>query len=142
MSDDKTNDLAVLLPDREVTVAGETLTVREIRFGERVRHAAQVEALLTAMWAAIRDAEGQEITGALLDAVFASQSEAFATLMAVSVGKPREWLDTLSDADGSLLMYEFWGVNSRFFMRQLVTKGVLRHLAATAPSDGANSSPA
>ena len=142
MSDDKTDDLDVLMPDREVEVAGEKITIRELRFGMRVSHAKQLEGILTALFMEISRAADQEITIDMLDAIFSAHAEGFADLMAAATGKPRRWVDELSDAEGTKLMFEFWGVNSRFFIRQLVTKGVLRNLRGNAPSDGANSLPA
>lgn len=137
------NEVDVLMPDREVVVAGETVSVRELRFADTVAAARDVHAVTSALLEVVKLDGMRAVDMATLDAVFATCAEQIVTLAMIATGKPREWFDTLSARDGDLLLTVFWTVNSFFFMERLVSRLASRRMPAAAePSDGVSSSPA
>jgi hypothetical protein len=133
------DDLAVLAPDAEITLAGEAVTVREYTFGEQLRHGALLTELTEAMRPAFALKEGD--VGALFDAL-AAHHEALLAAIALAVDRAAEWVAALSGEDGETLMLTWWRVNQGFFVRRLVLYPVLAaaRKAAGAPA-GAKSSP-
>lgn len=111
------NDLQVLFPDREIEIAGEKLTVREFRYREGLQAAALARPFLAGLRELLTGAG--EIEPEAVLALQAEHAAAWLELVALSCGKPVEWVANLPDKDAMALDGVFWEVNSPFFMRRL-----------------------
>ncbi|MNZ69191.1 hypothetical protein D3C78_874830 [compost metagenome] len=137
-SADVANELEILFPDREILVAGQTVTVRELRFAEQLKH----HHLLAPLSAALEASEPTELAG--LDSVnriydlLAAHEEPVVALVAISVGRDEAWVRALPAADGENLLLTWWGVNSGFFIRRVwrpkLVEQARRRRQATASS--------
>ncbi|MDR0234628.1 MAG: hypothetical protein LBI31_07520 [Zoogloeaceae bacterium] len=132
-----TDDLAVLFPDVEAVINGEQVTIRELRFGEQIRHAAA----LARVYAAVKPVFGDESgdIGAIIDALAGCQDD-IVTLTLASTGKDRAWFDALPAAQGEALLALFWSANRGFFLRRLLDYPAMR-LKAEIPAGAASSPP-
>lgn len=129
-------DVDVLCPDREVSIAGEVVTVREYSFAQGLRLARYLAPLVEALALVVTDSEGDD--DALLESAFSDESEAVMALMAASCGKDVAWVEGLSDDDGRALMFAWWAANKDFFVRRLLLRQALIALptAAEAQTSG------
>lgn len=131
------DDLDTLLPNRTLTLAGETVTVREYGFAEGLRLQRVAGPVVAAL--ATSAVSGDDGMGTVMD-VLAEHGERVFDLVAQSIDKPNEFLHGLSDADGQLLLLTWWGVNGGFFVRRVQMKLAVQR-AQTKPPAGATSSP-
>lgn len=117
----------ILFPDREVTLGGEAITVREFGYAETVRLSARHGALLTC----IAD-EYQASGGTALDLrlIAYAHPEAWLELLALASGRPVEWIEGLSRADGDALAGAMWAANLDFFCRRLWHRLAAQHSAS------------
>ena len=134
------DELAVLFPDREVTVhdpeSGEpvTLTVREFRFREGLEATALARPLLAALAALVPGETGGEEDGPdalAIESALAAHAELWLDLAARACGRDAAWLGRLSDADGRALSEAMWAANGAFFLRRVVAQ-----VAARAKGEG------
>ena len=117
---DKTgDDSGTLSSDQVVTIAGETITGREFRYGEGLQLAALARPLLTAMRVMFSAAD-QEIEPEALDALIAEHSDIWLQMMAKACDRDVAWIAALPDDEAMKLQLAFWGVNGGFFTRRLV----------------------
>jgi hypothetical protein len=120
MTDDKkTDDLAILYPDRDVTIAGEAHTVREFRYREGL----EVALLARPFLAALRElfmAPDEEFTDVAFLALVEENPEVWLALVAKACGRDVEWVANLPNAEAMKLQSTFWEVNAPFFMRRLM----------------------
>ncbi|WP_223871540.1 DUF6631 family protein [Candidatus Dactylopiibacterium carminicum] len=122
------DDLAVLFPDREITVAGVQLTVRELTFEEQVAHHAVLADLADALGAIPPDAlQTESGVNVVLD-VLAAHWEGVRGLVAISTGQPLDWIRALGGEDGENLALTWWAVNQGFFMRRLLRPALMRRV--------------
>ena len=136
------DDLAILHPDREIQVGGEQVTVREYGFVEGLRIRAAAAPLIDDLYQVMRGGDSD------LDSIYAllvEHDQLLVDLMATSINKDVEFIQGLSDGDGSLLMDTWWVVNSAFFIRAVQRKiqvdRVHGRTTATRASAGATSTP-
>ena len=136
----ESDDLAVLTPDREIKLAGETVTVREYRFGEQLKHGALLAELTNALRPASMNDEN--IINHLLD-ILVDHAPQMLDAIAISIGQDRAWIEALSGVEGEALALTWWGVNGDFFVRRLMTYPALAASknAALVAAVGAASSP-
>lgn len=129
------DDLAILHPDREATIAGRKITMREYGFVEGMRLSATAAPLVDAL------ADAAESSGPVtldaVQAVFGAHSDAIVALIAQACDQPAEWVAALNDADGQNLFGLWWAVNGGFFVRRVVSTVQVRTLRAK--SAGASS---
>lgn len=130
------DDLDVLAPDRQIVVGGETLTVRELRFGEQLAHHATLAALADALRPAVESPGADGLT-VILDAL-ARHADGIMPIVALSCGKSTEWVSALSGEEGEALLAAFWTANRGFFMRRLLRAAIMQQAFAAA---GRTSSP-
>ena len=130
------DELAILHPERTLTVAGRALTVREYGFVEGLAVHRDARALVADLAALVRT-QGDAPWDAVLD-VLGQHDAVVIELVARACDVEAEWLRGLSDADGQMLLMLWWAVNGPFFVRRVVT--VLATEAARR-SAGANSTP-
>ncbi|SIQ30950.1 DUF6631 family protein [Marinobacterium stanieri] len=140
--EDHQDDLEVLNPERELTIQGEVITVREYGFveGLKIRPIAQpfIESLNQVFKA------GDLSTEAVLMAV-GEHVDAVLQLVAISADVELEWVHQLGDSDGQNLLMTWWGVNGPFFVRALQTRAITELMEAQRKanrhSDGPTSTP-
>ena len=120
MSHVQQNELEILAPDMELTIAGEPITVHEYRFLEGM----QAQQVAPGFFDAITELfltqpeQAQDLT-ALAD-LFARHADDVTRLMAMASGQTPDWVSGLSDLDGQMLMMSWWQVNAGFFTRRLI----------------------
>lgn len=116
-------ELGVLLPDRDITVGGESITVRAFLIREAFRLWPIAHPIVEAMAEVIDEAQaaGRITYNHILEAV-ARYPDQFLRLVSESCGRPAEWIEGLSVSDGDLLLATFWEVNRDFFTRRLTLR--------------------
>lgn len=131
-------DLEILFPDREITVTGKTVTVRELRFAEQLQH----HHLLAPLAAALESTDPTSLAGAgsinrIYD-LLAGHAEQVLALVALCCDQDEAWVHSLPAVDGENLMLTWWGVNCRFFIRRVWRPRLAEQASRQA---GASSSP-
>lgn len=118
---DGADDLEILHPEREIEIAGRTITVREYGGVEGIRLAA-VAAPVVHDLAALTGADqrGDLLAFLNLQAVFAKHVDAITGMVAQACDQPRAWVEGLGDADLQTLLVTWWAVNGPFFVRRVV----------------------
>lgn len=106
--------LEVLFPDRQLTVGGVEVTVRELSFSEQLRHNHLLAPLGDSL-AAIppQKMDSPESINVIFDAL-ALHADALRELIAISCGQSMDWVDTLPPDEGEALVLTWWEVNSGF----------------------------
>lgn len=137
------DDLDILAPEREIEIGGEKVTVREITFGEQLKHGAALKLLADTLLPALKS-DNEDILTAVMDAL-AAHYAATIPLFSLSIGKSAEWIEALKGEDGEALAMTWWSVNRGFFTRRLV-RPIFFHLArnrlpGSPPAGGASSLP-
>lgn len=128
------NDLAILHPEATITIGGRTVTVREYGMIAGLQLRQQVRPF-SADLADLFD-RGECSVEDVVDVV-AKHLPLARIAIAASMDVAPEWLDTLDDTDGDLLLNTWWGICGPFFMRPLLRRKLeqLRRAAlAGAPS--------
>ena len=143
------SDLDVLFPEgKEVLVQGESLVIKPYTFGQIAR----VSKLAYPIVAALQDSgllkietiEGQANISIASDwpsrivEIMGLGGEEFLQLVALSIGKPRAWLDTIQIDDGVTLAKAVIEVNSDFFAKRILP---LLSVPKNPALDGDTSSP-
>ena len=132
---DAAHELAVLFPDRDVTVrdpdSGEPviLTVREFSFREGLEATALARPLLAALAALVPGGAGGEEEGPdalAIESALAAHAGLWLELAARACGRDAAWLGRLSDADGRALSEAMWAANGAFFLRRVVAQVAAR----------------
>ena len=126
-------ELAVLFPDREVTVrdpdsgAPVILSLREFRFREGLEATALARPLIAALAALVPDGEEAEGPDALaVEGVLADHAGLWLALAGRACGREPAWLARLGDADGRVLSEAMWAANGGFFLRRVVAQVAAR----------------
>lgn len=122
MTNQQTNEAAVLFPDMELSIKDELITVREFSFLQGIKTQAIAAPFIKGLSAFFDDEN--EATFEKMQAVFSVHIEALIELMAISTGKSEQWISELNDTDGQALLMTFWSVNKAFFINRLLLKGM------------------
>lgn len=110
------DDLEILHPEREVTIAGRRLVVREYGFIEGLRLLPLADPLIEDLRAHLE--EGHPWSVQAVHALLGRHAETVAQLMAVAADVEPEWIDRHArHAAGTELMFWWWTVNGPFYMR-------------------------
>lgn len=134
MGEPETTEEAILFPNADLDIGGETVTVREFGFMESMKLEPIAYPLIQALadigadWASVSHREVMQ--------VIADHDLAYAKLIAASVDRPLDWVQGLSDKEGMALSTAFWRVNNGFFVRRLLTL-MLPQLARQAAKESA-----
>jgi hypothetical protein len=152
MSDTDKGDLAVLFPEREVTLStGEKLELKPFAFGKLPRAIRLLRPVTDAVRAAgIAGFDGTNFALApdwplRLPQLMDEGGEALVEFVGFAIGKPREWFDELGADDGIALTKAAFEVNGDFFARRvapMLGMSIPRPAAATgepSPADSAAS---
>src|SRR5512137_2484944 len=129
------SDLETLIPPGvQITVAGETLTLKPLKVGS-------LPAFLRAISPVM-----QSLTAPAIDwlALFGERGDDLLSAIAIAVGKPREWVDDLAADEAILLAAKVIEVNADFFTQTVIPKldGLFAQmkLAPAQPSGSTQSS--
>ena len=128
------HELAVLFPDRDVTVRDPdtgvevSLIVREFRFREGLEATALARPLIAALAALVPEtgdsaSDQEEGPDALaIESALAAHAALWLELMGRACGRDADWLARLGDADGRALSEAMWTANGGFFLRRVVAQ--------------------
>lgn len=122
-----TNDLAILHPERQQTIAGVAVTMREYGFIEGVQLAEPVRRVVDALGDVAFS--GQLLTPHALRPAFAQHVDDVVTLMAAASDQPEAWVRDLNDVDGQALMLLWWVTNADFFVERVIEAVTERQIA-------------
>lgn len=142
------DDLSILFPTREATIAGRAVTVRELTFPQSMalnaRMAPVIEALLPHYL-------GEGIDSDTVMDVLSAQPDVALELLALSTGQPVEWLAALPESEGMQLLLLCVAVHVPFFGRrlemrhqaraQIAALAAARELASFSPASSATDTP-
>lgn len=124
---EESNDLSVLMPDRKITLAGETITVREYSFKDALTIGREIDQFAALI---VNEMNGSnKITIEQADMLIMNNLELVYSLISTSIQKPITWIEALSYEDGLQVLDWWWVVNSGFFMNA-VTRKIIRQNAA------------
>lgn len=132
------DDLEVLHPERQVSIAGRELVMREYGFVEGLKLRPLYAPLIETLKPVLAEAELPDLEQ-ILD-LLAEHAERLPQLMATACDQPLEWVTSLGHEAGHNLMLVWWGVNGPFFVRsaagQLLSEKVreMRRAGATSTS--------
>lgn len=115
------DDLAILHPDREIVLAGRAVTVREYGFVEGLKLHAIAQPFFDALYASCART-GDTPSFVDVEQVLVEHSECVLELIAKACDVEVEWIHSLSDEDGYLLMQQWWLANAGFFIRRVVQR--------------------
>jgi hypothetical protein len=115
--DPQNDDLVVLHPEQTVTINGQEITVREYGFIEGLKLRPLMKPLHDRLYEITQSGQRIELES-ILDVVADNPGE-LTQLIATSAGVNVSWINSLNDADGTLLMMTWWGVCGPFFVRKL-----------------------
>lgn len=116
---DKNKELEILFPTAEIEVAGEKLEVKEYTLKQQLQYNAKFMPFINALRASL----GNNQEDFSLDDLMVCLSENYQNVMelvAISINKSVEFVESLGNQDGEALLIIWWGVNSDFFTRKAV----------------------
>ncbi|HHT7856348.1 DUF6631 family protein [Pasteurella multocida] len=120
MSDQTENkELQILFPTAELTLAGEKIEVKEYTLKQQLQHNAKFVPFI----ASLRETLGKSKDDFNLDELMTCLSENYqdvVELVALSIGKPTEFIENLNACEGEDLLMAWWCVNSDFFTRKAI----------------------
>jgi hypothetical protein len=128
------DDLEILAPDITLTLAGEEVTARELRFGEQLKYWRELSEVTAELARAAQD----DNPDAILEA-FVACHDSFMTLLCAATGKPPAFVEALRGAEAEALLGAFWSANQGFFLRRLLAE--FRKQAEKPGTAGEPSSP-
>lgn len=100
-----------------VTIAGEPIEVRELRWADGMRVMPQIAPIVESVRQLINDREDGDDSDRLMD-LLTQNADAWQALICASTGRSADWVASLSDQDGLTLQAAAWRANSAFFMRR------------------------
>jgi hypothetical protein len=120
-------DLKVLLPDEDLILNGEEIAVRPFPFGKIPKVVTQASMLIQMVLSLPPDLITDEgnidienpATAIILASMLEQGGEQIFSILALAVGKPKEWVESLPPDEGLLLLIKVWEVNKDFFMKRL-----------------------
>ncbi len=132
------DDLEILHPQRDLTIAGCALSVRELTFSQSLALHARMRPVLDLLQAPYN--LGASIDSEAVISALAAHPEVACELLACSTNQPPEWIAALPEHDGYLLLLTFVILHVPFFAARLEVTRQLR--AAANLSASPSSSPA
>lgn len=120
-------ELEIPMGEGQVKVADRQLSVREYTFAEGLFIQAAARGFMEDLYGVFKP--GSTVPSfEQVSEICARNADVILDLMAKSANVERSWVESLSEAEGELLMLAWWRVNSGFFIRR-----VLRRAIAEAP---------
>lgn len=150
------DDLDILHPERTLTVAGRTVSVREYGFFEGMDMRIVAKDFFDALYA-LFGAAGPAPAYDEVEEVIAAHRPAVIGMVAAAIGPNPDavadkqaaaqahadtvrWVAGLDDAAGDALLVTWWMVNAGFFLRRMMRRAAQAALSPRARSAGAGSS--
>lgn len=140
------SDLEVLHPERELTLGGETVVMREYGNVEWLRMLPVAEPLVARIAAALSAEELPTYEQALC--AIAEHVDQLLPLIVRAVDRDVAWFEGLQAGEVELLIMAWWGSNGHFFVERgrnraqiAMHERLLAARAAASPSAGARSTP-
>lgn len=115
----KQDELNVLFPNEKITIAGEQIEVKEYSLIQQLQHRALFMPFVSALRATLSKEEAEFGLDGLMNCISEHYQEVL-QLVSISVGKPLEWVQTLTGEEAEAVLMMWWTVNSDFFTRQAV----------------------
>jgi hypothetical protein len=134
------DDLEILHPEREATIAGRRLVVREYGFIEGLRLRPLMQSLLDDLHQLLEQG-GDAFTLEAIESVLGTHTDEVIELMAIAADVEPNWVATLNDQDGMHLLHLWWTVNGPFFVRRSIARLQAERVAAASRTAGATSTP-
>ncbi|SFL60954.1 DUF6631 family protein, partial [Azotobacter beijerinckii] len=132
------DDLEVLHPERTAIIADRKITVREYGFVEGLRLLPLAEPII----AGLKGGMGSSVPAfESIMGIIAKHADVAVQLMAAAADVEVEWIESLSQDDGQLLLMVWWSVNGPFYLRTAATRAVVAARAG-ATSTPPSSAPA
>lgn len=110
-----------------VTIAGEPVEVRELRWADGMRVMPQIAPIVESVRNMINDRDGGGDSQRLMD-LLTQNADAWQALICASTGRDADWVASLSDQDGLTLQAAAWRANSAFFMRRPMLAEVMAEM--------------
>lgn len=114
------DDLAVLHPDRSLSIAGRKITVREYGFIEGLGLRPIAQPFLDHLHAAVSTGQVPELEEVLV--ILGSHAKAVEHLVACAADVQPDWVAGLNQDDGYHLLMVWWEVNGPFFIRSVFNR--------------------
>lgn len=119
----KATDEEIIFSESVVTIQGEAITVNEITYVQGLRLNAAIRPMIDDMVALFAQREREADFEQMQD-VFATHADIVNRMMMLATGKDQDFIDSLKDDEGQLLLMTFWQVNAGFFTRRLVSRAI------------------
>ena len=116
---DKNKELEILFPTAEIEVAGEKLEVKEYTLKQQLQYNGKFMPFINALRATLGNNQEDFSLDDLMVCLSANYQNVM-ELVAISINKPVEFVESLGSQDGEALLIIWWGVNSDFFPRKAV----------------------
>ena len=116
---DKNKELEILFPTAQIEVAGEKLEVKEYTLKQQLQYNAKFMPFINALRATLGNSQEDFSLDDLMVCLSANYQNVM-ELVAISINKPVEFVESLGNQDGETLLIIWWGVNSDFFTRKAV----------------------
>jgi len=140
--DTEQNDLAILFPERTLTVGGKTLTIREYSFKESLQLNDRLQPLINAISGLIEGESMPELAQVI--AVLAKEHDRLIELVAIAANCEQSFIENLNQQEGQQLLVLWWSINAPFLIGSAVLclQATAAAKAAMQASAGAASLPA
>ena len=115
------DDAMILHPEEQLTLAGRPVTVGELSFRQELALGPLIPDLIADLDTMVGD--GSDLSG-LFDALY-RYPDVLLTMLEMSTGEDRDWIESLSGPEGDELVMTFYGVNAGFFARRLHVRRIL-----------------
>lgn len=134
------DDLSVLMPDGQLTIDGQTITVNEYRFFDGLALRDQARPFFDDLYTLLAPEQHDQPPPSFDDfeiQLLAKHKALVMQMVALSTGQTPEWVAALGDEDGEAVMMTWWQVNSRFFIRRVMRRALQERMSN--PSAGVSS---
>ncbi|GAB1440570.1 hypothetical protein MASR2M36_33550 [Providencia sp.] len=117
--------LAILLPERTLTLAGKEVVVHEYTLAEQLKYHAPLKAISDGFKALMLNSSEAEVSLDALYDLMGQLANEVIQAVAVSCGESVEWVSALTGEDSDALLMVWWGVNAAFFTRSAVREKMI-----------------
>jgi len=110
--------LAILFPERQVTVGGKTLTLREYSFKQSLQLNDRLQPLINAISGLIEGEQMPELSQVI--STFAKEHERLIELVAIAADCEASFIENLNQQEGQQLLLLWWNINAPFLIGSAV----------------------
>lgn len=105
-----------------VKIRGETLVLRRFDFLEQRKAAIVSDPVLDNLAQIVRSQGGENMNPTAMVRVFESHIDSYIILLGMAAHRPAEWIRTLTETEGDMLVSTFWLEHSYFFSKLFFSK--------------------